>query len=42
VEDERVDFLVYADKGGLYTEPFLWAESKDKPAETYAMFTQHC
>ena len=40
VEDERVDFLVDADRGGLFTETFLWAESKDKPSEIYAMFAQ--
>ena len=40
VEDARVDFLVSADKGGLNTETFLWAESKDKPADIFTMFAQ--
>jgi len=40
VEDERIDFLVYHPRGEIFTETFLWAESKDKPTETFEMFAQ--
>ena len=40
VEDERIDFLVYHPKSEFFTETFLWAESKDKPTETFEMFAQ--
>ena len=40
VEDERVDFLVYHERSGFFTETFLWAESKDKPTEIFEMFAQ--
>ncbi len=40
VEDERIDFLVYYERTGFFTETFLWAESKDKPTDTFEMFAQ--
>ena len=40
VEDERIDFLVYYDRPGFFTETFLWAESKDKPTDMFEMFAQ--
>jgi len=40
VEDERVDFLVYHERTGFFTETFLWAESKDKPTDIFEMFAQ--
>ena len=40
VEDERIDFLVYHERTGFFTETFLWAESKDKPTDTFEMFAQ--
>jgi hypothetical protein len=40
VEDERVDFLVYFERTGFFTETFLWAESKDKPTDAIEMFAQ--
>jgi len=40
VEDERVDFLVYYEHTGFFTETFLWAESKDKPTDVFEMFAQ--
>jgi hypothetical protein len=40
VEDERIDFLVYYDRPGFFTETFLWAESKDKPTDVFEMFAQ--
>jgi hypothetical protein len=40
VEDERIDFLVYYERSGFFTETFLWAESKDKPTEMFEMFAQ--
>ncbi|MDR0328458.1 MAG: hypothetical protein LBI05_09210, partial [Planctomycetaceae bacterium] len=40
VEDERIDFLVYYERGGFFTETFMWAESKDKPTDVIEMFAQ--
>ena len=40
VEDERIDFLVYHERGSFFTETLLWAESKDKPTEVFEMFAQ--
>jgi len=40
VEDERVDFLVYYERTGFFTETFMWAESKDKPTDVFEMFAQ--
>ena len=40
VEDERIDFLVYYDRPGFFTETFLWTESKDKPTDVFEMFAQ--
>ena len=40
VEDERVDFLVWHERSGFFTETFLWAESKDKPTDIFEMFAQ--
>ena len=40
IEDERIDFLVYYERSGFFTETFMWAESKDKPTDTIEMFAQ--
>jgi len=40
VEDERIDFLVYHERGSFFAETLLWAESKDKPTEVFEMFAQ--
>ena len=40
VEDERVDFLVYHERTGFFTETFMWAESKDKATDVFEMFAQ--
>jgi len=40
LEDERIDFLVYHERSGFFTETFMWAESKDKPADVLEMFAQ--
>jgi len=40
VEDERIDFLVYHERGGFFAETLMWAEAKDKPTDTFEMFAQ--
>jgi len=40
VEDERINFLVYYERRGIFTETLMWAESKDKPTDVFEMFAQ--